>query len=273
MTLLGPYLIGLSGTELSASDKAHISSDTVGGVILFTRNFIDISQLIEYVREIRSSGGAEKIIFVDHEGGRVQRFRDGFTAIPPMRKLGHLAKADFDLALLRATQVGYVLASELRACDLDMSFTPVLDLDWGNSEIIGDRAFDADPVVVSRLANALIQGLNLAGMQACGKHFPGHGWVKVDSHIGLPVDTRSFDEIVGKDALPYQFNTSLSMASIMPAHVVYEQVDDKPACFSSRWLKETLRDRLNSMERLLVTIWIWLVRTQWVVFWKERKLH
>lgn len=243
--MLGPYLIGLSGSELSQRDRLNIGSDAVGGLILFTRNFESISQLFEYIKDIRSSGGVGKPIFVDHEGGRVQRFKEGFTWVPAMRSIGLLAQEDLDKGLLLAKQAGFVLASELRACGVDMTFAPVLDLDWGNSEIIGNRAFGKDPLLVSRLANALIQGLHLAGMQSCGKHFPGHGWVTADSHLDLPIDNRELSEILSNDVEPYRHNTSLSMASIMPAHVVYSKVDDKPACFSAKWLQEILRGQLQ----------------------------
>lgn len=239
--MLGPFIIGLSGPTLSAADVKRIQNPVVGGLILFTRNFINRTQLIELVKEIRSNGGAKKPIFVDHEGGRVQRFRDGFTAIPSMRQIGRRADADFDDGMLLAREAGYVMAAELRACGIDMSFAPVLDLDWGNSEIIGDRSFGKDPRLVSRLSAALMNGMSLAGMQACGKHFPGHGWVTADSHLDLPRDHRPLNEILKIDALPYQLNSTLNMASIMPAHVVYTEVDSQPACFSNFWIEEVLR--------------------------------
>lgn len=243
--MLGPYLIGLSGVELTQRDKVNIQCDSVGGLILFTRNFENVSQLSEYIKEIRSCGGLGKPIFVDHEGGRVQRFKEGFTWVPAMRLIGKVAQQNLDQGLLLARQAGYVLAAELRACGVDMTFAPVLDLDWGNSEIIGNRSFGKDPLLVSRLGNALIQGLHLAGMQACGKHFPGHGWVTADSHLDLPVDERDLAEILKNDVEPYRTNSSLSMASIMPAHVVFSKVDDKPACFSTKWLQEVLRGELQ----------------------------
>lgn len=239
--MLGPFIVGLSGVTLSEEDVTRIKNPAVGGLILFSRNFESRAQLIELVKSVRKSGGKDKPVFVDHEGGRVQRFRDGFTAIPSMRKLGQLANRDLDDGLELARAAGYVMAAELRACDIDMSFAPVMDLDWGNSEIIGDRSFGADPRTVSRLAGAVMNGMALAGMQACGKHFPGHGWVKADSHTDLPVDDRPLNEILHADALPYQFNSNLNMASVMPAHVVYSQVDSKPACFSKFWIQDVLR--------------------------------
>lgn len=244
MQNLGPYIIGLTGLTLSSDDIRRIQSPAVGGLILFSRNFESKDQLIDLVKSIRAEGGHEKPVFVDHEGGRVQRFRDGFTHIPAMRKLGELARENLDEALGLARQTGYVLAAELRACDIDMSFTPVLDLDWGNSEIIGDRSLGKDPVLVARLSSALMHGLLLAGMQGCGKHFPGHGWVKLDSHLALPTDTRPLQEIMDSDVLPYVQNGSLNMASVMPAHVVYSEVDPKPACFSPFWLQTVLRGQL-----------------------------
>lgn len=243
MSFLGPFIVGLSGTTLSAEDILRIQSPHVGGLILFSRNFENKLQLIEYVKEIRASGGVGKPIFVDHEGGRVQRFRDGFTAIPSMLAIGEAALNDLNVGLLLAQQAGFVLAAEIRACGLDMSFTPVLDLDWGNSEIIGNRSFGRDGDFVGAIAQALISGLALAGVQACGKHFPGHGWVKADSHLDLPVDSRSLAEIEAQDLAPYRTNTSLNMAAIMPAHVVYEQVDAQPACFSKFWMQTMLRSK------------------------------
>ncbi|HEX4842208.1 MAG TPA: beta-N-acetylhexosaminidase [Limnobacter sp.] len=243
--MLGPFIVGLTGLTLSKEDIEHIQNPSVGGLILFSRNFDNKSQLIELVKSIRAHGGQHKPVFVDHEGGRVQRFRDGFTSIPSMRTIGKRADADFDDGMRLAREAGYVMAAELRACDIDMSFAPVLDLDWGNSEIIGDRSFGQDPRMVARLAGALMNGMALAGMQACGKHFPGHGWVKLDSHLALPQDSRPLGDILKLDALPYQLNSTLNMASIMPAHVVYAEVDSKPACFSSFWIQDVLRVQLG----------------------------
>ena len=242
---LGPFLIGLTGHALSSDDLRRIENPAVGGFILFSRNFQDRDQLARLTKEIRANSPLPKPIFVDHEGGRVQRFRTGFTAIPAMGKLGAIAKDDEGRALLLARQAGFVLAAELKACGVDMSFAPVLDLDWGHSDVIGDRSLGKDAGRVSHLSSALMHGFLLAGMQACGKHFPGHGWVKLDSHIALPRDTRPFNEIMQDDVLPYRHNSSLSMASIMPAHVVFSEVDDKPACFSKFWLQDILRGELG----------------------------
>lgn len=243
--MLGPLIIGLTGLTLSPEDIARIQNPAVGGLILFTRNFESKAQLIDLVESIRANGGLSKPVFVDHEGGRVQRFRDGFTAIPSMRQIGQRAEIDFDDAVLLAREAGFVMAAELRACGIDMSFAPVLDLDWGNSEIIGDRSFGKDARMVSRLSSAMMNGMALAGMQSCGKHFPGHGWVSLDSHLALPQDNRPLNEILKVDALPYQLNSTLNMASIMPAHVVYSEVDPMPACFSSFWIQEVLRVKFS----------------------------
>jgi beta-N-acetylhexosaminidase len=185
------------------------------------------------------------LICVDHEGGRVQRFRtDGFTHLPPMRVLGELWMQDAMTATDAATACGYVLAAELRACGVDFSFTPVLDLDHGPSGVIGDRAFHRDARVATLLAKSLMHGLLLAGMQSCGKHFPGHGYVAADSHVEVPVDRRALKTILEDDARPYEW-LSTSLAAVMPAHVIYPKVDDRPAGFSSRWLQDILRTRLG----------------------------
>jgi beta-N-acetylhexosaminidase len=185
------------------------------------------------------------IICVDHEGGRVQRFRtDGFTHVAPMRAFGELWMKDAMAATNAATAAGFVLGSELRACGVDFSFTPVLDLDWGGSTVIGDRAFHRDPRVVALLAKSLMHGLLKAGVANCGKHFPGHGFVKADSHTDIPVDNRSLKAILADDAAPYRWLSTV-LTSVMPAHVVYTKVDARPAGFSRRWLEEILRGELG----------------------------
>src|SRR5690606_3849277 len=186
------------------------------------------------------------LIAVDHEGGRVQRFRtDGFTSIPAMSVFGELWSQDSLAAMRLASETGYVLGSELRACGVDLSFTPVLDLDYGVSKVIGNRSFHRDPRVVAMLARALIQGLMLSGMAACGKHFPGHGAVEADSHHEIPVDHRSFEEIMQEDAAPYGWLGDMVLPSVMPAHVIYDQVDPNPAGFSSYWIQQVLRQELG----------------------------
>jgi beta-N-acetylhexosaminidase len=213
-------------------------------MILFARNWQNRRQLTALCDDIKSVR-PDLLICVDHEGGRVQRFRtDGFTHLPPMRVLGECWMRDALAATNAATATGYVLGAELRACGVDFSFTPVLDLDWGGSGVIGDRAFHRDARVASMLAKSLVHGLLQAGVANCGKHFPGHGFVKADSHTEIPVDDRSLKEILADDAAPYGWlNTTLT--SVMPAHVVYPKVDSLPAGFSPRWLQAVLRDRLG----------------------------
>jgi beta-N-acetylhexosaminidase len=215
-----------------------------GGVILFSRSWRDRRQLTELCAEIKAIR-SDLLICVDHEGGRVQRFRtDGFTHLPAMRSLGELWMRDPLRATDAATSVGFVLASELRACGVDLSFTPVLDLDWGNSSVIGDRAFHSDARVAALLAKSLMHGLLLAGMSNCGKHFPGHGHVAADSHVAVPVDKRSLKAIMSNDAKPYEW-LATSLSSVMPAHVIYPKVDSLPAGFSQRWLQDILRQQLG----------------------------
>jgi beta-N-acetylhexosaminidase len=211
---------------------------------LFGRNWQDRAQLTQLCAEIKAVR-SDLLILVDHEGGRVQRFRtDGFTHLPPMRRLGELWMQDALAATHAATACGYVLAAELRACGVDMSFTPVLDLDYGESGVIGDRSFHRDPRVASLLAKSLMHGLLLAGMSGCGKHFPGHGFVKADSHTDIPVDKRSLKAILADDAAPYRW-LATGMQSVMPAHVIYPKVDSRPAGFSKRWLQEILRGQFG----------------------------
>ena len=203
-------------------------------------------QLTELTRQIHKARKERLLILVDHEGGRVQRFReDGFTPLPAMRDLGVLWDRDPLTAMRLATEAGYVLAAELRACGVDMSFTPVLDLDYGVSKVIGNRAFHHDARVVTMLSRALIQGLTLAGMSACGKHFPGHGFVGADSHHEIPVDPRPLERILKDDAAPYAWLGDAVLPSVMPAHVIYPKVDKHPAGFSKRWVQDILRTRLG----------------------------
>ncbi|MBP6268820.1 MAG: beta-N-acetylhexosaminidase [Rhizobacter sp.] len=239
-----PVVIDIDGLSLDADDRRRLRHPLTGGLILFARNWQDRHQLTELTAEIKSIR-PDVLICVDHEGGRVQRFRtDGFTHLPPMRVLGEQWMTDPMGATDSATASGFVLAAELRACGVDLSFTPVLDLDFGSSGVIGDRAFHRDPRVVTLLAKSLMHGLLRAGMSHCGKHFPGHGHVKADSHTEIPVDKRSLKAILADDARPYEW-LSTSLASLMPAHVVYPKVDANPAGFSPRWLKEILRLQLG----------------------------
>ncbi len=252
MTQHAPLIIDVAGLSLTKTDRQRLKHPLVGGIILFARNWQDRAQLMQLCRDIKKVR-RDLLICVDHEGGRVQRFKtDGFTHLPPMRALGEMwlrdgqagAGAGAMQATNAATACGFVLGAELRACGVDFSFTPVLDLDFGESSVIGDRAFARDPRMVSLLAKSLMHGLHLSGMGNCGKHFPGHGFVEADSHTDIPVDKRSLKAILADDAAPYGWlNTSLS--SVMPAHVIYPKVDARPAGFSSRWLNDILRGQLG----------------------------
>ena len=231
---LGPLMIDIAGLELSDPDRERLVHPLIGGVILFARNYRDPQQLSALCAAIHALRVPALPIAIDHEGGRVQRCREGFTHVPPMRRLGELWDTDPSAARKAAADLGYLLAAELRACGVDYSFTPVLDLDWGPSGVIGDRAFHRDPVAVAELAGALIEGLRAAGMGCCGKHFPGHGWVVADSHLAIPVDERSLADME-PDLIPYR---RLKLDGVMPAHVIYPEVDSRPAGFSPVWLEK-----------------------------------
>ncbi len=270
MTQHAPLIIDIAGLKLGKDDRRRLRHPLTGGIILFARNWKDRQQLGKLCAEIKAIRD-DLLICVDHEGGRVQRFRtDGLTHLPPMRALGDQWMKGQLAATNAATACGYVLGAELRACGVDFSFTPVLDLDFQEvaparartlaaprggavglgrpgaslSSVIGDRAFGRDPRVVSLLAKSLMHGLLQSGMANCGKHFPGHGFVKADSHTDIPVDTRTLKAILADDAAPYEWlNTTLS--SVMPAHVIYPKVDARPAGFSSKWLSFILRSQLG----------------------------
>jgi len=232
---LGPVMLDVVGTALSSDDIRRIQHPLTGGVILFTRNYQSRAQVTDLCAAIHDARPGI-LIAVDHEGGRVQRFRtDGFTRLPAMRSLGQLWDRDVLQSCKAATALGYVLAAELRACGVDLSFTPVLDLDYGPSEVIGDRAFHRDPRVVTMLAKSVNHGLLQAGMANCGKHFPGHGFVAADSHIAIPVDERDPKDILKEDAAPYGW-LGMSLSAVMPAHVIYPFFDSQPAGFSRKWL-------------------------------------
>ncbi|MFW6168407.1 MAG: beta-N-acetylhexosaminidase [Ralstonia sp.] len=240
----GPIVLDVAGLELGPDDVRRIAHPLTGGVILFARNFESRAQLTALTRAIRAVRD-DVLICIDHEGGRVQRAKtDGFTHLPAMGALGQLWDRDVLAATRAATACGYVLAAELRACDIDLSFTPVLDLDYGTSSVIGDRAFHRDARVVTMLANHLTLGLRLAGMANCGKHFPGHGYVQADSHVAVPVDDRPLQAILDDDAQPYGW-MGLGLQSVMPAHVIYSAVDPNPAGFSRFWLQDMLRAHYN----------------------------
>ena len=242
---LGPVMLDVAGTELSAAECELLRHPLVGGVILFTRNYRSPQQLCELTAAIRGLRAPELLLAVDHEGGRVQRFRHGFSLIPPMRRLGEAWDRDRAAACKAAGDIAYVLASELLACGVDFSFTPVLDVDFGASGVIGDRALHSDPAAIAQLSATLLAGLREAGMANVGKHFPGHGHVRADSHLALPVDERSFADIEAADLLPYRELIQRGLAAVMPAHVVYPAVDAHPAGFSSLWLKQILRRQLG----------------------------
>jgi beta-N-acetylhexosaminidase len=242
---LGPVMIDVAGCELSADDRRRLTHPLTGGVILFSRNYSDPEQLNRLTREIHSLRSPSLIIAVDHEGGRVQRFRDGFTSIPPMRELGYAWDTSAQRARQNAQAVGFVLAAELRAHGIDFTFAPVLDLDCGTSSVIGDRALHADAHVVAELARALLQGFRQAGMSGVGKHFPGHGHVRADSHLEVPVDERAYEEIEASDIVPFRRLIGAGLGGIMPAHVIYRNVDHRPAGFSPVWLRQILRGELG----------------------------
>jgi beta-N-acetylhexosaminidase len=242
---LGPVMLDVAGTVLTPEDEARLKHPLVGGVILFKRNYESPRQLAELTASIHALRTPPLLIAVDHEGGRVQRFREGFSRIPPMRELGKLWDAHPKRARHLAQQAGYVLAAELRAHGVDFSFTPVLDVDFGSSSVIGDRAFHSDPQAIADLAHSLLLGLRQGGMAAVGKHFPGHGYVRADSHLEIPVDERSYTDIELCDLVPFRQMVNYGLAAVMPAHVIYPKVDDKPAGFSAIWLKKVLRGELG----------------------------
>ncbi len=244
-TTLGPLMIDVEGTILSQSDRKRLLHPAVGGVILFARNFESPEQVKNLTKEIRLLRSPQLLIAVDHEGGRVQRFRSGFTPIPPMLSLGELWESNSEAAAVEAKHYGALIAQELLEVGVDFSFTPVLDLNYGTSEVIGNRAFHRDPATVSYLAAALCEGLNSEGMIGVAKHFPGHGFVEADSHVAIPIDTRSEQEITAQDIKPFQFLVDKGIEAIMPAHVIYPAVDKYPAGFSSIWLQRWLREKMG----------------------------
>lgn len=241
----GPVVVDIAGHTLTDSERERLSHPLVGGVILFRRNFVSREQLKHLTAEIRALRSPSLLIAVDHEGGRVQRFHDGFTRLPPMQVLGKVWQRDPDYAKMNAENIGYVLAVELRAAGIDLSFTPVLDLDWGRCAVIGNRAFHRDPQVVTELALALQKGLQRGGMNTCGKHFPGHGWVEGDSHHVVPTDERSVSVLNQYDLVPFQRLIAAGLGAIMPAHVIYSAVDPLPAGYSQIWLQKILRATFN----------------------------
>jgi beta-N-acetylhexosaminidase len=240
----GCLLIDVEGKSLTEQDKQRLLHPLVAGVILFARNFESRKQVTGLCEQIAALRTPRLLICVDHEGGRVQRFKKGFTEIPAMRDLGAMWEFDVLGACKRATEIGQTIGRELIEVGVDLSFTPVLDLDYGASSVIGDRAFHADPRTVSMLARCLNHGLLLSGMANCGKHFPGHGYAHADSHYAVPIDERALEVILQGDAAPYGWMGD-TLAAVMPAHVIYPQVDAKPAGFSRRWIQEILRKQLG----------------------------
>lgn len=241
--MLGPVVCDIAGTALTDVERKRIAHPLVGMVILFTRNYTDRAQLTQLCADIHAVKPGI-LIGVDHEGGRVQRFRKDFTEIPAMSAYGMAYQEDPEAAARALTAAGFVMACELRCAGVDFTFAPVLDLNWGASQIIGERSFALDPRVVTRLARAVSHGMLMAGMANCGKHFPGHGYASADSHVALPVDERDPVRIEHADAKPYTW-MGTGLASIMTAHVLYPAYDNVPATFSKRILKTLLRETLH----------------------------
>ena len=242
--LHAPLIIDVAGTSLTLQDRRRLKNSQVGGVILFTRNWESREQLVALVAAIKSVR-PDLLVSVDHEGGRVQRFREGgFTPLPAMAALGRMWMRDPMGAVQSAAACGYVMGAELRACGVDLSFAPVLDLDWGRSGVMATRALHADARVTSLLAQSIIGGMQRAGLAHCAKHFPGHGWAAADSHVDTPRDTRGLRTILRHDAAPYGWLRH-GLQAVMPAHVVYPKVDASPAGFSTRWLQDILRRELG----------------------------
>jgi beta-N-acetylhexosaminidase len=238
-------MLDIAGTELGDADRARLRHPQVGGVILFSRNYRDGEQLERLCREIHAQRDPRLVIAVDQEGGRVQRFREGFQALPAMGHLGDLYDRESRQALRLAETFGWMMAVELLVHGIDLSFAPVLDIGDPVSSVIGDRAFHRDPEAICHLANAWIRGMRRAGMEAVGKHFPGHGSVKGDSHHVMPFDRRSLTEIEALDLVPFRRVIDTHLAGIMMAHVIYEAVDEHAAGYSSYWIRTVLRERLG----------------------------
>lgn len=242
---IGPVMLDIEGLELTAMERELLRHPKAGGVILFTRNYSSPGQLTDLIREIHELREPRLLVAVDHEGGRVQRFREGFTRLPAAARIGQVYGRDHPRGRSLSESIGWMMAAELRAVGVDFSFAPVLDINHGVSGIIGDRAFHRDPEAVADLAHYFMVGMRKAGMAAVGKHFPGHGGVREDSHLTLPEDTRPLERILGEDMLPFERMIHYGLPAIMPAHVVYKLADPHPAGFSAFWLKGVLRDRLG----------------------------
>ena len=242
---IGPLMVGLAGLKLTQEDSEILRHPYIGGVILFSRNYESPEQIAMLVRQIHDLREPHLLVAIDQEGGRVQRLRIGFTPLPAVRELGHVYDRDPQHAKGLAQATGWLMAAELRAVGIDISFAPVLDLDTGRSRVIGDRAFHRDPEAVAMLARAYVGGMNQAGMAATGKHFPGHGSVEADTHVAVATDERSYEDIEFEDLLPFERMIHYGLAAVMCAHVVYSNIDPHPAGFSPFWIKEVLRKRLG----------------------------
>ncbi len=237
---IAPLMLDIEGKHLSAEDKELLQHPLTGGLIFFSRNYESTEQLSDLVTSIRNICDRELLIAVDHEGGRVQRFREEFTELPAIASLSNT-----DSAETKSFAHAWLMAAEVRAMDIDFSFAPVLDINFGVSEVIGDRSFNRDPKTVSLLAKEYIKGMREAGMSSTGKHFPGHGAVVADSHHEIPIDTRDKQTIWSEDIVPFQDLIKEGLDAVMPAHVIYENIDDKPAGFSRYWLQDVLRNELS----------------------------
>nr|VFJ92514.1 MAG: beta-N-acetylhexosaminidase [Candidatus Kentron sp. LFY] len=242
---LGPIMFDLQGPELLTEEKDLLCHPLASGVILFSRNYQTPDQLTNLVAEIHGLKEPRLLVAVDHEGGSVQRFRDSFTTLPAAARFGEIHDHDPITACNLAEQCGWLMAVELRVHDVDFSFAPVLDLGKGRSKVIGNRAFHRDPEIVAKLAKSFLRGARQAGMAAVGKHFPGHGTVEADSHVDVPIDERTLETIYLKDLVPFEQMIHAGLPAVMPAHVIYPKVDDKPAGFSSVWLRSVLRKQLG----------------------------
>ncbi len=242
---LGPLMVDLAGMQITAEEKEILAHPLVGGVILFSRNFDSPEQLITLTQQIHEIRQPRLLISVDHEGGRVQRFKKGFSKLPAMRLLGDAYDNNKKHAKRMAETIGWLMSAELLCVGVDFSFAPILDIDKGMSGVIGDRAFHSDPEIIADLTHCFMLGMKKAGMAATGKHFPGHGHVEADSHVAIPVDERAFQDIYAEDIVPFERMIHFGLAAIMPAHVIYPQIDDKPAGFSSTWINQILRKKLS----------------------------
>jgi len=242
---LGSVMIDIAGTVLQAHEEARLMDPLVAGVILFTRNFESVEQLKALTERIHALRHPRLLIAVDHEGGRVQRFKAGFTHIPPMRALGQLHANNPKLSYEYADKIGWLLATELLAVGVDFSFAPVVDLDYGGSKVIGDRAFAMSPQTVSQLAFHIMAGMRKAGMASVAKHFPGHGFIEADTHLEVAIDARPYAEIEQKDMQPFLNLIENGVDAVMPAHVIYPKVDRLPAGFSKHWLQTILRQKCH----------------------------